>query len=82
MMRSRRTIRGIDDDAWQLLVEVRESSRTQTGALVGEAIRFWYQWLGDQDELEDYPDVAGETQANAVGHLLPDQWCSGQEVVR
>lgn len=51
MERGKRTIRGIDDDAWEMLLEVRETSRTQTGALVSEALRFWYRHL-DEDEEE------------------------------
>ena len=50
MERRKRTVRGIDDDAWAMLVEVREHSRTQTGALISEAIRFWYEHLDDDDD--------------------------------
>ncbi len=38
MERSRKSIRGIDDDAWAVLEEVREISRAQTGALMVDAM--------------------------------------------
>ena len=53
MNRKKRTIRGIDNDAWRMLVEVRETSRTQTGALVSDALRFWYSSLDEVDVSED-----------------------------
>jgi len=52
MTRRRHTIRGIDDDAWEMLVEVRESSRTQTGALVSDALRYWYDHLPCVDDTD------------------------------
>ncbi len=54
---ARRTIRGIDNDAWALLKEVRSISRTQTGALVSEALRVWYNSLPaeDADDPADAP---------------------------
>ncbi len=55
MERRQRTIRGIDDDAWKLLAEVRMASRTEKGALVSEAIRFWYDNLAEEDQIEDGP---------------------------
>ncbi len=51
MERKRQTIRGIDGDAWEMLVEVRESSRTQTGAPVSDALRFWYDNLPTAEEI-------------------------------
>ena len=55
MQRRRITVRGLDEDAWEMLCEVREYTRTQTGALLGDAIRFWYESLeeGDPEEDED-----------------------------
>ena len=53
MERRQRTIRGIDDDAWSLLTEVRVASRTEKGALVSEAIRFWYDNLADDGQIDD-----------------------------
>lgn len=52
MTRRRHTIRGIDGDAWEMLIEVRESSRTQTGALLSDALRFWYDHLPWADETD------------------------------
>lgn len=49
MERRQRTIRGVDDDAWELLSNVRETSRTEMGALVSEAIRFWYDSLDEHE---------------------------------
>ncbi len=49
MNRNRKTIRGIDEDAWAMLEEVRSISRTQTGALVSEALRVWYSSLPAED---------------------------------
>ena len=53
MAKIQRTIRGIDEDAWQLLHEVREHNRTQTGALISSAIRTWYDRLPDDDQSLD-----------------------------
>ena len=52
MEQRKRTIRGIDDDAWRMLIAVRDHSRTQTGALVSEALRFWYDHLDEEDPDE------------------------------
>ena len=52
MTRRRRTIRGIDDTAWDMLTEVREVSRTETGALVSDALRFWYDHLPTVEETD------------------------------
>ncbi len=52
MTRTRRTIRGIDDAAWDMLTEVRDISRTETGALVSDALRFWYDHLPTADETD------------------------------
>ena len=52
MTRKRRTIRGIDDTAWEMLTEVREVSRTETGALVSDALRFWYDHLPTAEETD------------------------------
>ena len=52
MARNRRTIRGIDDAAWKMLTEVREVSRIETGALVSDALRFWYDHLPSADETD------------------------------
>ena len=49
MDRDRKTIRGVDGDAWAMLEEVREISRTQTGALLSDAIRVWYHGLPVDD---------------------------------
>ena len=44
-------------DAWAMLKEVRSISRTQTGALVSEALRVWYNSLPaeDADDPADAP---------------------------
>lgn len=47
MTRRQRTIRGVDDDAWEILQVMREAHRTEMGALVSEAIRSWYAQLDD-----------------------------------
>ena len=52
MARNRRTIRGIDDAAWKMLVEVREISRINTGALVSDALRFWYDRLPCAEDID------------------------------
>ncbi|MEL7445174.1 MAG: hypothetical protein AAGK02_05095 [Pseudomonadota bacterium] len=49
MDRRQRTIRGVDDDAWEMLQEVAELNRTARGALIAEAIRFWYAHLDGDD---------------------------------
>lgn len=49
MKRRQRTIRGIDDDAWALLTQVRAETRTEMGALFSEAIRFWHENLDECD---------------------------------
>lgn len=49
MKRRQRTIRGVDDDAWEMLQEVAELNRTARGALIAEAIRFWYAHLDGED---------------------------------
>ena len=56
MIRRQRTIRGIDEDAWQMLSDVREVSRTHTGALISSAIRFWYDQLPEEGQLLDEHD--------------------------
>ena len=53
MKQTKRSIRGIDDDAWRMLVAVCDHSRTQTGALVSEAIRFWYEYLEEDAGLDE-----------------------------
>lgn len=49
MNRRQRTIRGVDDDAWEMLGEVAALNRTARGALVTDAIRFWYAHLDVDD---------------------------------
>ena len=49
MQKRQRTIRGVDDDAWEMLSAVRRDSRTEKGALISEAIRFWFDHLEDAD---------------------------------
>lgn len=49
MKRRQRTIRGVDDDAWEMLREVAELNRTARGALIADAIRFWYAHLDSCD---------------------------------
>lgn len=50
MIRRQRTIRGVDDDAWEMLQEMRDLWRIEMGALLSNAIRYWYS------ELENEPD--------------------------
>ena len=49
MKRRQRTIRGVDDDAWEMLQEVAVLNRTARGALIADAIRFWYAHLDGDD---------------------------------
>lgn len=51
MKRRQRTIRGVDDDAWEMLQEVAVLNRTARGALIADAIRFWYAHLDGDDGL-------------------------------
>ena len=69
MKRRQRTVRGVDDDAWEMLVDVREVSRTKTGALVSEAIRFWYENLEEDDRLDQRGSEEYD-QPDAVSALL------------
>lgn len=55
MSRRQRTIRGVDDSAWDQLQEVRLTSRIQVGALVSDAIRCWYNSLEEVDEPQEEP---------------------------
>lgn len=61
MNRRQRTIRGVDDDAWEMLGEVAALNRTARGALVTDAIRFWYAYLEEDDPNIDPNEVAGRT---------------------
>ena len=58
-MDNRRTIRGIDDEAWEMLVEVREINEASTGALVSEALRLWYEQL----PVTECPSAVAERRA-------------------
>lgn len=66
MERRQRTIRGIDDDAWDLLAEVRSTSRTEKGALVLEAIRFWYDNLVEEDHSDNCFDRESREEGSVV----------------
>ncbi len=60
-MRKRVTIRGVDLDAIEMLAEVREETRTATGALVGEAIRYWYERLpAGEGSAVELPPAGGD----------------------
>ena len=41
MDRKKICVRGVDPDAWEALVEVREDSRTSTGKLISDALRLF-----------------------------------------
>ena len=67
MNRRQRTIRGVEDEAWNMLSEVRRTSRTEKGALVSEAIRFWF------DHLEEEIDHSGDdAESDPVNENLHD----------
>ena len=53
-MRKTMTIRGIDLDAHEMLLELREAERRQTGAIVGDALRHYFDYVfeGAEDEKE------------------------------
>lgn len=53
-MRRKISIKGVDADAIELLVEIREAERRFTGAVIGDAIRHYHDWLFDQDEEDPH----------------------------
>ena len=55
-MRRRFSVKGVDEDALELLTEIREAERRHTGAVVSDAIRYYHGWLFEADD-EDEPTV-------------------------
>lgn len=37
------TVRGLDPEAWEMLVELRDIERRQTGAVLEDCIRYYYE---------------------------------------
>lgn len=56
-MRRRFSVKGVDEDAIDLLIEIREEERRFTGAVIGDAIRLYHesifeQYDGDQTDTD------------------------------
>lgn len=49
-MRKRVTIRGLEDDAWDLLIQLRADERRHTGAIIEDCIREYYDARYEEDE--------------------------------
>ena len=53
-MRMRLSVKGVDEDAMELLAELREEERRQVGAIIGDAIRHYHELVMEG------PDEDGE----------------------
>jgi len=52
-MRRRFSVKGVDEDALDLLTEIREEERRFTGAVIGDAIRCYHETLFEQEADDD-----------------------------
>lgn len=48
-MHKKITIRGLNVEAWKMLVELREVERRQTGAVLEDCIRYYYENYFDDE---------------------------------
>ncbi len=52
-MRKKITIKGVDQDAVEMLFELREAERRFTGAVISDAIRTYHQFVFDDEARPD-----------------------------
>jgi len=53
-MRKKLSVRQVDEDAIEMLAELRDEERRFSGAIISDAIReYWEAVFADDDEAED-----------------------------
>lgn len=52
MMRRKITVKHVDEDAWEMIADLREHERRFIGAIVGDAIRLYWSSIFEDAEPE------------------------------